>query len=214
MKIPTWIWAVVGCFLLVPLKAGNESLWQVHTHNLHASYAPAPMASGCIGILPGKEPFRIEQVVLNHVFDAAAPGTVSRVMRGINPFGLNMKVDGETVDTTCIEGWNQTVDMRKAVHRTGFQIGRKAHVISDLRALRGLPYSGLISVQVEALTDITIEVRCGMECGAEWRFPMIIEKAKHITVSWMPTVPVCTYSKQKPFRHAERNKLRQHLPFY
>ena len=163
MKIPTWIWAVVGCFLLVPLKAENESLWQVHTHNLHASYAPAPMASGCIGFLPGKEPFRIEQVVLNHVFDAAAPGTVSRVMRGINPFGLNMKVDGETVDTTCIEGWNQTVDMRKAVHRTGFQIGRKAHVVSDLRALRGLPYSGLISVQVEALTDITIEVRCGME---------------------------------------------------
>ena len=38
MKIPTWIWAVVGCFLLVPLKAENESLWQVHAHNLHASY--------------------------------------------------------------------------------------------------------------------------------------------------------------------------------
>ena len=76
MKIWTWIGVVVGCFLLAPLKAENGSLWQVCADSLHASYAPAPMASGCIGILPGKEPFRIEQVVLNHVFDAAAPGVV------------------------------------------------------------------------------------------------------------------------------------------
>ena len=36
----------------------------MYADDLYASYAPAPMASGCIGILPGKEPFRIEQVVL------------------------------------------------------------------------------------------------------------------------------------------------------
>ena len=168
MKIQTWAFIVIGVFLSVSLKAENESLWQVRADDLHASYAPAPMASGCMGILPGKEPFRIEQVVLNHVFDAAAPGVVSRVMRGINPFGLKMEVDGETVDTTCIEGWRQTVDMRKAVHRTEFRMRRKVRMTSDLRALRGLPYTGLVSVQVEALADVELEVRCGMEIPADY----------------------------------------------
>ena len=168
MKIWTWIGVVVGCFLLAPLKAENGALWQVCADSLHASYAPAPMASGCIGILPGKEPFRIEQVVLNHVFDAAAPGVVSRVMRGINPFGLKMKVDGETVDTVRITDWRQVVDMRRAVHHTEFRMGQKVRVASDLRALRGLPYSGLISVSVEALSDVSIEVRCGMEIPGDY----------------------------------------------
>lgn len=163
MKIRTLILILAVCLGAAPLKADDESLWQVCAEDLHASYAPAPMASGCIGILPGKEPFRVEQVVLNHVFDAAVPGMVSRVMRGINPFGLKMKVDGETVDTVRIKDWRQKVDMRKAVHRTEFRIGRKVRVASDLRALRGLPYSGLISVSVEALSDVTVEVRCGME---------------------------------------------------
>ena len=163
MKIQTLAFIVIGMFLSVSLKAGNESLWQLCADDLHASYAPAPMASGCIGILPGKEPFRIEQVVLNHVFDAADPGVVSRVMRGINPFGLKMKVDGETVDTLRITGWKQTVDMHRAVHRTEFRMGRKVRVVSDLRALRGLPYTGLVSVQVEADADVTVEVRACMD---------------------------------------------------
>ena len=158
MKIQTWVFIVIGMFLSVSLKAENESLWQLCADDLHASYAPAPMASGCIGILPGKEPFRIEQVVLNHVFDAAAPGVVSRVMRGINPFGLKMKVDGETIDTLRITGWKQTVDMRRAVHRTEFCMGQKVRVVSGLRTLRGLPYAGLVSVQVKALADPMVPV--------------------------------------------------------
>ena len=163
MKIQTWVFIVIGMFLSVSLKAENESLWQLCADDLHASYAPAPMASGCIGILSRKEPFQIEQVVLNHVFDAAAPGVVSRVMRGINPFGLKMKVDGETVDTLRITGWKQTVDMHRAVHRTEFRMGQKVRVVSGLRTLRGLPYVGLVSVQVKALADVEVEVCCGME---------------------------------------------------
>lgn len=156
----------LACLLFLPMTGKaveDESLWQVRADDLHASYAPAPMASGCIGILPEKEPFRVRQVVLNHVFDAAAPGVVSRVMRGINPFGLKMKIDGETVDTTCIGGWSQTVDMRKAVHRTVFDVAGKVQVVSELRALRNLPYSGLVSVQVRALADVVLEVRNRME---------------------------------------------------
>lgn len=145
------------------LKAENDSLWQLTATDFHAPYAPAPMANGCIGILPGKTPFHIEHVMLNHVFDAATPGVVSKAMRGINPFGLTIKIDGETTDTTRIKEWRQTVDMRHAAHRTEFLIPRKAKVSSEVRALRNLPYSGMVTVKVEALENIRLEVRGGME---------------------------------------------------
>lgn len=164
MKIAMRIHAI--CFILgiilsvTSLKAEEERLWQLHAVDIQAPYAPAPMANGCIGILPQKEPFAVEHVMLNHVFDAASPHVVSRVMRGINPFCLSMKIDNKKVDTSNISDWQQTIDMRRAVHQTSF------HTLTDvsyeLCALRNLPYAGLIRVTVQACKDMLLEVRSGM----------------------------------------------------
>lgn len=156
------------CFILgiilsaASIRAEEERLWQLHAVDIQASYAPAPMANGCIGILPQKEPFAVEHVMLNHVFDAASPHVVSRVMRGINPFCLSMKIDNKKVDTSNISDWQQTIDMRRAVHRTGFHALEKADVSYELCALRNLPYAGLIRVTVQACKDMLLEVRSGM----------------------------------------------------
>lgn len=144
------------------LKAEEERLWQLHAVDIQAPYAPAPMANGCIGILPQKEPFAVEHVMLNHVFDAASPHVVSRVMRGINPFCLSMKIDNKKVDTSNISDWQQTIDMRRAVHQTSFHTLEKADVSYELCALRNLPYAGLIRVTVQACKDMLLEVRSGM----------------------------------------------------
>lgn len=167
MRIAMRIHAI--CFILgiilsvTSLKAEEERLWQLHAVDIQASYAPAPMANGCIGILPQKEPFAVEHVMLNHVFDAASPHVVSRVMRGINPFCLSMKIDNKKVDTSNISDWQQTIDMRRAVHRTGFHALEKADVSYELCALRNLPYAGLIRVTVQACKDMLLEVRSGMD---------------------------------------------------
>lgn len=166
MKIAMRIHAI--CFILgiilsvTSLKAEEERLWQLHAVDIQAPYAPAPMANGCIGILPQKEPFAVEHVMLNHVFDAASPHVVSRVMRGINPFCLSMKIDNKKVDTSNISDWQQTIDMRRAVHQTSFHTLEKADVSYELCALRNLPYAGLIRVTVQACKDMLLEVRSGM----------------------------------------------------
>lgn len=166
MKITMRIHAL--CFILgiilsaTSIRAEEERLWQLHTVDIQAPYAPAPMANGCIGILPQKEPFAVEHVMLNHVFDAASPHVVSRVMRGINPFCLSMKIDNMKVDTSNISDWQQTIDMRRAVHQTSFQTLEKADVSYELCALRNLPYAGLIRVTVQACKDMLLEVRSGM----------------------------------------------------
>lgn len=166
MKIAMRIHAI--CFILgiilsvTSLKAEEERLWQLHAVDIQAPYAPAPMANGCIGILPQKEPFAVEHVMLNHVFDAASSHVVSRVMRGINPFCLSMKIDNKKVDTSNISDWQQTIDMRRAVHQTSFHTLEKADVSYELCALRNLPYAGLIRVTVQACKDMLLEVRSGM----------------------------------------------------
>lgn len=166
MKIAMRIHAI--CFILgiilsvTSLKAEEERLWQLHAVDIQAPYAPAPMANGCIGILPQKEPFAVEHVMLNHVFDAASPHVVSRVVRGINPFCLSMKIDNKKVDTSNISDWQQTIDMRRAVHQTSFHTLEKADVSYELCALRNLPYAGLIRVTVQACKDMLLEVRSGM----------------------------------------------------
>lgn len=166
MKITMRIHAL--CFILgiilsaTSIRAEEGRLWQLHAVDIQAPYAPAPMANGCIGILPQKEPFAVEHVMLNHVFDAASPHVVSRVMRGINPFCLSMKIDNKKVDTSNISDWQQTIDMRRAVHQTSFQTLEKADVSYELCALRNLPYAGLIRVTVQACKDMLLEVRSGM----------------------------------------------------
>lgn len=156
------------CFILgiilsaTSIRAEEERLWQLHAVDIQAPYAPASMANGCIGILPQKEPFAVEHVMLNHVFDAASPHVVSRVMRGINPFCLSMKIDNIKVDTSNISDWQQTIDMRRAVHQTSFHTLEKADVSYELCALRNLPYAGLIRVTVQACKDMLLEVRSGM----------------------------------------------------
>lgn len=166
MKITMRIHAL--CFILgiilsaTSIRAEEERLWQLHAVDIQAPYAPAPMANGCIGILPQKEPFAVEHVMLNLVFDAASPHVVSRVMRGINPFCLSMKIDNKKVDTSNISDWQQTIDMRRAVHQTSFQTLEKADVSYELCALRNLPYAGLIRVTVQACKDMLLEVRSGM----------------------------------------------------
>lgn len=166
MKITMRIHAL--CFILgiilsaTSIRAEDERLWQLHAVDIQAPYAPAPMANGCIGILPQKEPFAVEHVMLNHVFDAASPHIVSRVMRGINPFCLSMKIDNKKVDTSNISDWQQTIDMRRAVHQTSFHTLEKADVSYELCALRNLPYAGLIRVTVQACKDMLLEVRSGM----------------------------------------------------
>ena len=133
---------------------GQDRLWKIQTTDYHGTYYGATVANGGIGILPWKEPFSIRHVMLNHVFDSATPQDVSRVLRGINPFNLQMQINGQTVNGDNISGWEQCIDMKEATHNTHFICDGKADVSYSICALRNLPYAGLVRVEVTALGDM------------------------------------------------------------
>ncbi len=135
----------------------KDDTWRVEATSME-NYTGAPVANGRIGILPWKEPFSVEHVILNHVFDVDDEHGVTRVLMGINPFMLKMRVDGKEVSENNISHWKQTIDMRHSSHTTSFTVDGKAEVSYTIRALYNLPYSGLISVDIHALNPVSIEV--------------------------------------------------------
>lgn len=150
---------------------GQESLWKIQATDYHGTYYGAAVANGGIGILPWKEPFSIRHVMLNHVFDAAAPQDVSRVLRGINPFNLQMQIDGQGVSGDNISGWGQCIDMKAATHDTHFTYGGKAEISYSICALRNMPYAGLVRVEVDALEDMYLSVANPIEVPDEYKNP-------------------------------------------
>ena len=148
---------------------GQDSLWKIQTTDYHGTYYGATVANGGIGILPWKEPFSIRHVMLNHVFDSATPQDVSRVLRGINPFNLQMQINGQTVNGDNISRWEQCIDMKEATHNTHFTCDGKADVSYSICALRNLPYAGLVRVEVTALGDMYLTVSNPIEVPDEYK---------------------------------------------
>lgn len=136
----------------------DGSGWTITARDYDAPYVGAPMANGRIGLLPWREPFSVRHVVLNHVFDLDREHGITRVVQGINPFGLSMSVDGRPVSEESVSQWRQTIDMRQAEHQTHFVADGAATVDYSVCALRGLPYAGLITVRVTARRDLTLSV--------------------------------------------------------
>ena len=167
------LWIVFFCLLSTYLSKANEpeELWKIQTTDYQGTYYGAAVANGGIGILPWKEPFSVRHVMLNHVFDAATPHDVSRVLRGINPFNLQMQLNGQPINGSHISGWSQTIDMKEATHTTHFIGDGKADVTYTICALRNVPYGGLVRVEVTALEDLYLSVANPIDVPDEYKNP-------------------------------------------
>ena len=146
---------MICLFVLAAIAQSKRSLWTIDTMNTE-NYVGAPIANGKIGILPWKEPFSVRHVMLNHVFDIGDAG-VNQALQGINPFHLELSLDGQKVEMRSVTNWKQSLDLKKAVHTTSFIIPGKAEIKYNITALRNLTYSGLIEVEVKALDNIRMQ---------------------------------------------------------
>ena len=135
-------------------KAVADDPWTLKATALQERYYPIPIGNGAIGLLTDAEPFRVKSVILNNVYDSRS-NRVSTHFDNLNPFCLNVKIDGEAPGN---EGWSQTLDMRRAVFSTTCSIPGKAECTWSLRTLRNLAYGALVTLEVKALKDISLDV--------------------------------------------------------
>lgn len=81
-------------------------------------------------------------------------------------FGLSMTVDGN--ETWSVSEWNQSLDMKEARHVTEFVADSKVKVRYSFAALRNLPYSMIMDVEVSALEDAAVEFSNRMHVPQEY----------------------------------------------
>lgn len=168
MKL-SFLFTLFSVFLLIGKGSAQQTNdgWSIVATDTD-NYVGAPIANGRIGIVPWKEPFSVRHVMLNHVFDIGGAG-VNQALMGINPFHLEMSVNKAKVEQSSIKNWKQELNMKEATHTTSFLIPGKAEVKYTIAALRNLPYSGLVKVEIKALSDVNIEFLNQMEVPEDYR---------------------------------------------
>jgi len=173
----------------------SGSPWQI-TATDTSNYAGIAMANGRIGLLPSLTPFSVSSIILNNVFDKGSERGVSRIMRGLNFAGLDMTIDGDRIDKSNITQWKQVLNMKEGSMTTSFSFKKKAKIVYTLFALRGLPYSGLLKVNVNALKDISVTVAGKILCPAEDKDP---SNSYKVYVDLENKMPLLQTTAKSPF---------------
>lgn len=134
----------------------KNNLWQINTENINPNkYFGATVANGMIGIVSAAQPMFIKDVILNGVFDRYKRGRVSNILQGFNPFDVEIAVDHQTLNFENIQNYSQCLDMQRAVFETQFE-NEKIKIKHEIAALRNLPYSSIINIELTAKEDIEI----------------------------------------------------------
>jgi trehalose/maltose hydrolase-like predicted phosphorylase len=135
----------------------NNSPWQISAVNIDpANYYGITCANGMIGLVSSPEPMKVQDVVLNGVYDYYQRGRVSNILKTFNHLNMELDVDGERVSLQSISNYRQVLDMQNAELRTTFDVGDKVTVTHTMMALRHLPYTAMVTVELRALKAVEL----------------------------------------------------------
>lgn len=140
---------------------GNASEWSIGSQiDDSANYVPETVANGMIGILSSPVPFRTQQTLINGAYERIFPGSVSSIARSFDFLDFHVSIDGkEIVRRDQTSEFRQRIDFQRAAFVTEFDYGLAATVSYSVRALRNLPYCGLVDVAITAHRPIMLSVR-------------------------------------------------------
>lgn len=133
------------------------SSWEVVAKDIDpANYYGVTSANGMVGLVSSPAPMKVKDVVLNGVYDYYQRGHVSNILKVFNHVNMDLDIDGRRVTPENIQGFAQTLDMKEGKLVTTFELAGKARVKHEMMALRHLPYTSLVLLEIEALDDIRI----------------------------------------------------------
>lgn len=147
------------CFLMGSFlnTQAQDATWKIIAKDIDPNnYYGITTANGMVGIVSSPEPLRVKDVVLNGVYDYYQRGRVSNILKTFNHVNMNLDVDRQRISRASISNYAQTLDMKRAVLTTTFDVGTKATVKHEMMALRHLPYTAMIQLEITAKQDIEI----------------------------------------------------------
>lgn len=147
---------IIGFFLVTySLSAQQKPEWLIESQTIDPNnYFGVTVANGMIGLVSSPEPMKVRDVVLNGVYDYYQRGRVSNILKTFNHVNMNLDVDGQRIGMKEISNYRQTLDMRRAILTTTFDVGDKLSVTHTMMALRHLPFTALSIVELRAKKDV------------------------------------------------------------
>ncbi|MCU0340715.1 MAG: glycoside hydrolase family 65 protein [Spirosomaceae bacterium] len=149
--------SALGFFLAitfsVPVFAQNE--WQIEAKNIDPNkYFGVTVANGMVGLVSSPNPMQVKEVVLNGAFDTYGRGRVSNIMKVFSFANMDFLVEangqGALLNRDNISNFAQTLDMKNAKLITNFDYKGILSVKHEMMALRHLPHTAMINVEVSA----------------------------------------------------------------
>ncbi len=179
-------------FSALQLAAQKNSTWHIVADDIDPNnYYGITVANGMIGVVSSPEPLQVKDIVLNGVYDTYNRGRVSNILKGFSFANMYLDVDGQRINAQNITNFTQTLDMKRAVLVTTFEVGKKASVRHEIMALRHLPYSTYIRMEITAKQDIDIQISSVMESPEHLRnvknFYTEIDRP-HVTIPLLTSV--------------------------
>ncbi len=153
ITLALWSWSLMTVYS----QQQMNQAWQVAAAEIDPNhYFGVTMANGMVGLVSSPEPMKVQDVVLNGVYDNYQRGRVSNILKGFNHVNMELDIDGRRINRSQISDYQQVLDMKKAILTTTFKVGAQATVEHQLISLRHLPFTSLIEVKITAHQDIRI----------------------------------------------------------
>ena len=131
--------------------------WIVTADKINPSnYYGVTVANGMIGIVSSPEPLKVKDVVLNGAFDTYGRGRVSNILKTFEFANMDLDVDGKRLGRADISNYKQELNMKTAILTTTFDYADKVSVKYSVMALRHLPFTMMIDVEIKAKKECEI----------------------------------------------------------
>lgn len=134
-----------------------KDTWTVRASGIDPSnYYGVTVANGMIGLISSATPMKVDEVVLNGVYDNYKRGRVSNILQTFNHINMELDLGGVRVSPQTISGYEQKLHMKKAMLQTRFEVEGKGVVTHEMMALRHLPYTAMVNIEIEAFVDMEV----------------------------------------------------------
>jgi kojibiose hydrolase len=182
--------------LSISITLAQNNGWNISTTNT-ANYTGIVVANGRIGILPSEKPFEVKHIILNNVYDKGGIHDVSKILLGMNFGNLEIKIDGEKITENNISEWRQTLNMKEAGFTTSFKFKDKALITYTIYALRNVPYTGYIDINIDTKKTIKVKVTGKIETPVEYQNPLSTFRILKDNETTMPILQTVAKSRMR-----------------
>lgn len=135
----------------------TQSPWHIVADDIDPNnYYGVSVANGMVGLVSSPNPLKVEEVILNGVYDYYQRGRVSNILKTFSHMNMDLIINDRGIERSQISGYAQTVDMKQAKLITTFDVRDEASVKHELMSLRNLPFTAMSVVEITAKKDIEI----------------------------------------------------------